>query len=721
MKSKVIVLLLLLSCLAVLLIVNPVKACPASPEVFDLTQPDGSTFPARLWGDEWFNGLETIDGYPILEQEDGWWVYAELSKDKKAFQPALARDDSALVVGISSPAGLKTNVRPIRDVAEQEGMGSLNNQNFGTQPILALFVSFSDRSETYPVSTYSGIFFGNGKSVQDYYSHASDYQFTMTPAAENFSTSNDGMIGWINLGYPHPNPGRNTDERNQKIVRDALLAADEFVDFSQFDRNYDDYISSQELHLVIMVAGYEASASGSSSPSIWAHRWSLFGTYSAPLLDGVIVGSSAGGGGYTQLGEIFRDHPATMGTLAHELGHDISWPDLYDINQLSEGVGEWSLMGSGNWNSLPGEYHGETPALPDGWSKSYQGWLNPRNPTEYLSYDFLLPAATHRSAIVVPYNIGGVDWRFRKHSGTGEYFLLEYRRMTGYDAALPGEGMLVWHIDETVTPTNDANGNRDHPLVKLLQADGNDDLYNYINRGDAGDPYPGTSNNYSIDESTNPNSYYYENQFSDIGVWIRNANQDYYMIDIRKGPNGQTYLPIVHKKQQLIKNWDFQKGRSGEWYEHSEKWGGVIYNDPFSEENILADFGAADNDLAYIIQENIPIENNLYLNFDLWINAGESVCGYYYDKLIVYLDGIEFKVYDLCRDSVDWFTESLYIRDFVENQFNLDFTFISDGSNTPRVFLDNVRLTTFPDNRTFFKPVSESESIIEAQLGHKIR
>ncbi len=68
-----------------------------------------------------------------------------------------------------------------------------------------------------------------------------------------------------------------------------------------------------------------------------------------------------------------------------------------------------------------------------------------------------------------------------------EYFLLENRQQTGYDAALPGNGLLLWHIDENQAGNTDEN----HYKVALLQADGNRDLELDHNRGDAGDPFPG--------------------------------------------------------------------------------------------------------------------------------------------------------------------------------------------------------------------------------------
>ena len=82
-------------------------------------------------------------------------------------------------------------------------------------------------------------------------------------------------------------------------------------------------------------------------------------------------------------------------------------------------------------------------------------------------------------------NPGGVDWRFGGVSGRGEYFLVENRQQVGYDAGLPGCGLLVWHVDEWTTPSNLANANEDRGLVDLETADGSSAL------GDPGDPFPG--------------------------------------------------------------------------------------------------------------------------------------------------------------------------------------------------------------------------------------
>jgi hypothetical protein len=88
-----------------------------------------------------------------------------------------------------------------------------------------------------------------------------------------------------------------------------------------------------------------------------------------------------------------------------------------------------------------------------------------------------------------------------------EYYLLENRQPTGWDRHLPGGGMLVWHVDDVLVnwglPTNSVE---QYPLfgVRLMEADGLDHLYLGINRGDAGDPYPGSNRATVLDDQSRP-------------------------------------------------------------------------------------------------------------------------------------------------------------------------------------------------------------------------
>jgi hypothetical protein len=91
-----------------------------------------------------------------------------------------------------------------------------------------------------------------------------------------------------------------------------------------------------------------------------------------------------------------------------------------------------------------------------------------------------------------------------------EYFLLENRQRYGFDSALPGDGLLLYHVDENASQNDDW-----HPKVMLEQADGlwhlQSSEFGFANLGDPGDPYPGTAGNRSANAGTMPgtNSYAY--------------------------------------------------------------------------------------------------------------------------------------------------------------------------------------------------------------------
>ena len=118
-------------------------------------------------------------------------------------------------------------------------------------------------------------------------------------------------------------------------AKDAILQADPYIDYASYDTNpTDGYISQWELHIFMIVAGHEGSYDG-TTPAVWAHNWSIDGYYGvgAPTVDGVVVGNGSHGGGYSEVGELHGTHQATMGTMIHELGHDMSNPDLYDVDR----------------------------------------------------------------------------------------------------------------------------------------------------------------------------------------------------------------------------------------------------------------------------------------------------------------------------------------------------------------------------------------------------
>ncbi|MFY0543133.1 M6 family metalloprotease domain-containing protein [Brevibacillus sp. H7] len=351
-----------------------VSAAPAAPHPMEYQQPSGETFTATLHGDEWFNWVTAETGEVIVKGDDHFWYYAITRGDelkasnsrylihKKPQKTITNRDVTKIARQPTSKSRIKAKA-----IDPRFNMKHSQYINLGSN-LLVLLVQFADTKIKYTDAQWNQQTFGStGKSVRKYYEEVSNETYTLRPAQENYGTANDGIIK-VTLPYTHPNTAGNSSDMNGVIVSDALYAANKYIDLSKFDQNKDRKVTSDELHLMTIVAGYEASY-GAKSPSVWGHQYWI----KEMVLDDVSLGNQ-GYISYTQFGELHGssqyndDHMATIGIIAHEFGHELGLPDLYDTDHSSMGVGPHSLMAD-NWSLLPNEYAGATPPHLDPWSK----------------------------------------------------------------------------------------------------------------------------------------------------------------------------------------------------------------------------------------------------------------------------------------------------------------------------------------------------------------
>ncbi len=496
------------------------QAVPANPEDTEITQPDGSVFKARILGDEWSNRVETQSGFTIGRDQDGTWRHVLKFEGKTAIlgiTPADQPPSPDLIQGVrpdsprvpSDVQGLLRTTGLAQSQGEGPNAAPIGNFN---GPILFILAEFSNRAGTYGESTW-GNFVSN--NIADYFNKASYGKVNLTPANETSGVGNNGVIGWVNLGYPHPNTASSTSTVNQQITKDAIIAANPFIDYSSYDTNGDNIVDSDELAVVIVVAGFERAFSSSFTPSVWGHKWSVgFLVGGAPNVDGVVVGSFNGGnGGYAQFGEIHQSnssnqHQATMGIMVHELGHLIfGLPDLYDTDNSSSGIGAFGVMGGGSWGRANGQAHsGESPVLPSAWTKLKLGWVDE---TEGVSVESFTAAG----------NPGANSTNTVRKSSTStptQYFLTENRQPEGYDLGLQRwlgtnfGGIAIWHIDDSQsTNRNDANR-----LVDLEEGDG---TQMGTSRGSATDLwYQG--NGTTFNDTSTPNSKLNNGTASNVAI-----------------------------------------------------------------------------------------------------------------------------------------------------------------------------------------------------------
>ncbi len=230
---------------------------------------------------------------------------------------------------------------------------------------------------------------------------------------------------------------------------------------------------------------------------IWSHRWVLSGTTGGtpyrtrtPRRNSagqVIPGAFLQIDDYTIQSQLGGDSACSgndilpVGTIAHETGHAFGLPDLYDLTLATNGIGEWGLMGSGNF-SLP-----RSPATYEAWSLMQLGWIT------------VAPLTEDRMITTGPRQLTDTIFLAESTEDPSTHVLMENRQAIQSDTAqmnpafakAKAPGLLLWRVNQNVVSSRLAMINSAQPNgLVLLQADGRDDLRRRINRGDQGDSYP---------------------------------------------------------------------------------------------------------------------------------------------------------------------------------------------------------------------------------------
>ncbi len=378
--------------------------------------------------------------------------------------------------------------------------------------LLALLVDFSDKPAQVAGEFFDSLLFDTaGKTVHTYFREVSYGAMSLSTDQEPSS------VGWVRA----PNPytfyvdGRNGigdyPRNTKKLVEDLIAAVDDQVDFSDYDNDGDGFVDG----LVVVHSGRGAERTGSSD-DIWSHQWYI----SPQVRDGVKISKYS-----IQPEYINYPGDGTIGVFCHELGHLLlGLPDLYDTDYTSRGVGEWCLMSFGAWTGPLDK--GESPAHLNAWCKAKAGFVVPTDVDSSQTQITINQVATSGDVFKL-----GMD-----AAGSLEYFLIENRQRTGFDQYLPGDGLLIWHVDESKTtntqewrPGSDAMF---HLLCALEQADGDFDLEKNLNSGDSWDPYPGISGATAFYELTEPSSDSYQAGASGVSILNISASGEIMYADV---------------------------------------------------------------------------------------------------------------------------------------------------------------------------------------------
>ena len=378
---------------------------------------DGGTARVQLVGDEHMHFYVSEDGTRYsLDSATG--LYSPMSDAQMSAKTSRAAARRK-VIG--------NKMRPRR-------VGTIDKSVFqGTKKAIVILAQYTDKKFTADNSldlykkAINGINYKDGDfrgSVRDYFRAQSNGQFDI-----DFD-----VVGVCPLNKPYSYYGKNVgdDEPNtyEMIVEACQWAHNNGTDFSKYDWNGDGKVDQ----VYVIYAGL-GEADGGTTNTVWPHMFYLSayeGTeyYEKGLtLDGVTIDTYACG---PELQGDGRNNG--VGTFCHEFSHCMGFPDLYDYNSSWFGMGYFDLMDSGSYNG-----EGYLPAGYSAAEKSDCGWIELKdmtNITETVNVTDMAPQTQNGNAYVI-----------KNKGNKNEYFVVEYRAKDGWDAEIPGEGIMITHID----------------------------------------------------------------------------------------------------------------------------------------------------------------------------------------------------------------------------------------------------------------------------------
>jgi len=454
---------------------------------------------------------------------------------------------------------------------------------------LVVLVGFTDLAGTVMPQFFDSLIFNQtyhtGPSLRQFYNRASygnlDIVAVDLPSALAWQTMTEDRHYYTAAGGSYSYGMGDYPNNSQKLCEDLLPIIDPYVNFANYDNNGDSYVDG----IVIIHAGREGALS-LDTLDIWSHRWA---TNSPQLYDGVYVYNYCVDSEYRYVAG-----DATVGTFAHEFGHILGLPDLYDYTSPFDayGLGYWSLMAYGGWNGslgAPDTLSGVSPAFLDAWSRVKLGFVTPIEVACYTPW-ITIPAVED-SAVV--YKL----WTYGDYTGN-EYFLVENRYETFTDTALASWGLLIYHVDENQTNNDNqwwpglpaAN----HYMVALEQADNSYHLEHGTNGMDNTDPFHQNYNaNFSTTTAPNSRTYY----GADTYVSVTSITQGYTIFaDLDVGANTPPVSPThefpfdLHAYNYGMMDFQWYQTPCAKKYHVQLAFDQLFYTPLYQDSNVTADY-----------------------------------------------------------------------------------------------------------------------------------
>ncbi len=492
-------------------------AAPCNYKNYELVQPDGSKVEVEISGDEYFQQIESSDGYTLCRDENGWICYAKLNEDQTEYvstgEVYKTNDTLRNINSITDSAKnhldkhLKIKTDAIKKKSDEvrerlHGMdfkntpdGKYSNSNglldskitaSGNVKGLTVLVDFPDTSCAISKSEIENFFngvgytgFNNNGSIRDFYYDVSGGKVTYTNSIIGFYTAKHPKSFYDDI-YEAEGSYAKADEFAEEVFQWLKTSGNDLSGLTKDSKGY--------LKAVNIL--YAGTADAGWAKGLWPHQsW-------YPKSDNI---NGAKIQKY-EMSDIGND--LSIYTICHESGHMIyGYPDLYDYDNDSQGTGAYSLM-----SSVTNE---KNPLPPDPYCRNIiSGWNTPMSLNQY-------DAGTTFEAVA---DKNGNSYSY-KWSGNNskEYYLIENIQKKGRYADSPDAGLAIWHVDEGGDNSKNDMTPGSHYLVSLVQADGKFDLERNKNSGDSRDLFRGGYKD-SFTASTTPNSKWWNQSASGLEI-----------------------------------------------------------------------------------------------------------------------------------------------------------------------------------------------------------
>ena len=489
--------------LFIVLGISSSKSMPAYPRKIPVYIGNEMTF-IRLMGDEYNKRAETLEGYTLL-QKDNEWYYAEKASDgyliASEYKLSLSLDVETEIYLKRTPLHLRAdkNVHHIVK-AKQNNVRQMKTQAaIGNRKILVIMMQFTDYSFVKEQTDFARLF--NEDNYREDGACGSVFDFYKDVSYGKLQLVCD-VIGPFTSRYDRAYYGgnlKNGDDKNpEALFIEAIEEASLHVNLKNYDADNDGYVDN--VHIIFAGHGEEA---GASSDAIWSHEATYYTPYEYQnmLIDRYSCAPELRGNTGNGISRI--------GPHCHEIGHALGAMDFYDTDYDDHGgfvgTGNWDVMAGGSWNA-----DGVIPADFNPYVKMANfGWIDIKEMPE--------------GQILLSPSLDSEFNYYRLSNNENDYYLVENRSSRKWGEALPGVGMLIYHIHPNIANVGNRINASYPQMCYPVCASSNYSLPNttsasYGSINSSGCPFPGSSGMKQFNMSTKPAAFTWDDETSNIDL-----------------------------------------------------------------------------------------------------------------------------------------------------------------------------------------------------------